>query len=239
MSQDPRALTLQTLSQFLVAHEAAADTLRRIAEIACDAIPAAEIAGMSLLTDDGGPATPIYTHEASPAIDRGQYADGRGPCLDAWRQRRVVNVEDVEAAVETYPAFSRTALDHGVRSTLSLPLVAHDSGLGALNLYSTKRSGFRAVDERVGTEIAAAASVVLANASADARVRRQEEQLAEALQRRALIEQAKGVLMGKIDDLSPDEAFTLLARAAKQQDVTVREVARRVVEERDPTVAHA
>ena len=239
MSEDPRALTLQTLSQFLVADDAAGDTLRRIVAIACDAIPAAEIAGMSLLTDDGGPATPIYTHEASPAIDRGQYAEGRGPCLDAWRERRVVRIDDVEAAVATYPAFSRAALDHGVRSTLSLPLVAHDSGLGALNLYSTRRTGFRAGDEQVGTELAAAAAVVLATASAADKVRRQEEQLVEAVQRRALIEQAKGVLMGKDDHLSPHQAFTLLARAAKRQDVPVREVARRVVEERDPTVAHA
>ncbi len=131
MSEDPRA---QTPSQFLVADDAAGDTLRRIGEIARDAIPAAEIAGMSLLTHDGGPATPIDTHEASPAIDRGQYAEGRG---------------------------------------------------------------------------------------------------------RALIEQATGVLMAKDDDLSPNQAFTLLAGSAERQDVTVRVVARGVVEERDPTVADA
>ena len=236
---DPRALTLQTLSQFLVADGAAGDTLQRIAEIARDALPAAEIAGMSLLAEDGEPATPIYTDAASPAIDRGQYVEGRGPCLDAWRERRVVKLDDVEAAAARYPAFSRAALDHGVRSTLSLPLVARDTGLGALNLYARTPQGFREDDEQVGVEIASAASVVLANATAYEEARRLGEQLAEAVQRRAVIEQAKGVLMGKIDDLGPEQAFTLLARAAQRQDVTLRAIAQRVVDERDPTVDHA
>lgn len=239
MSQDARDLTLQTLTQFLVSDSPVAETLQRIAEIACDAIPSAEVAGISLLDQGRGPATPIYTDELSPTIDEGQYRDGRGPCLDAWRDCRVVRVDDVEAAVASYPSFTKAALDHGVRSTLSLPLVAGDTGLGALNLYARTPTGFDEVDERVGSELAAAAAVVLANATAYEEARRLGEQLTEAVQQRAVIEQAKGLLMGEDHGLSPDDAFRRLAEAARRQDVAVREIARRVVDERDPSVSHA
>ncbi len=69
--------------------------------------------------------------------------------------------------------------------------------------------------------------------------RRPAEQLAEAVERRAVIEQAEGVLMGKDHDLSPDAAFGMLARAARRQDVPVRIVAQRVVDERDPADSRA
>lgn len=239
MSQDARALTLQTLTQFLVSDSPVAETLQRIAEIACDAIPAAEVAGISLLDQGRGPASPVYTDELSPVTDEGQYRDGRGPCLDAWRDCRVVRVDDVEAEAASYPSFTRAALDHGVRSTLSLPLVAGDTGLGALNLYARTPTGFDRGDERVGEELAAAAAAILANATAYEDARRLAEPLAEAVQQRAVIEQAKGVLMAADHGLSPTGAFQRLAEAARQQDVAVREVAQRVVDERDPSVSHA
>ena len=112
MSQDAPALTLQALTRFLVSDSPVAETLQRITEIARDAIPAAEMAGISLLDPGTGPATPIYTDETSPAIDEGQYRDGRGPCLDAWRDCKVVRVDDVAAVVSSYPSFTRAALDH-------------------------------------------------------------------------------------------------------------------------------
>ena len=232
MSQDARALTLQTLTQFRVSDSPVAETLQRIAQIACEAIPAAEIVGITLLDQGRGPATPIYTDERSPVIDEGQYRDGRGPCLDAWRDRRVVRVDDVEATAVEYPSFTRAALDHGVRSTLSLPLVAGETGLGALNLYARTPTGLDDGHERVGGELAAAAAAVLANGTAYEAARRLGEQLVEAAPLRAVIEQAKGVLMAEDPDLSPDGALQRLADAARRQDVALRAIAQQVVDDR-------
>jgi hypothetical protein len=66
--------------------------------------------------------------------------------------------------------------------------------LGALNLYSCD-SVFSAEDEDLGAVFAAQAAIVLANAQAYWDARDLSEQLSEAMPYRAVIEQAKGILM--------------------------------------------
>jgi hypothetical protein len=83
-----------------------------------------------MLGADGRPTTGIYTDEDSPSVDRAQYEYGRGPCLDAWRVKRVVRIDDMRQATDVHPEFARAALDHGTPSTLSLPLIAGSKGLG-------------------------------------------------------------------------------------------------------------
>lgn len=51
---------------------------------------------------------------------------------------------------------------------------------------------------------------------------------------RAVIEQAKGVLMARSTDISPDEAFDLLRRASQRENVKLRDIAQRIVEPGKP-----
>src|ERR1700680_4761020 len=120
MSSDPRSEALAALTQFLVTDTSVGDTLLRIAEIT---IPAADVAGITMLDDGGQPTTGVYTDELSPDVDVAQYSSGRGPCLDAWHTRNVVRIKDLATGTE-YPEFRAAALEHGLCSTLSLPLVA-------------------------------------------------------------------------------------------------------------------
>ena len=55
-------------------------------------------------------------------------------------------------------------------------------------------------------------------------------QVAES--QRAVIEQAKGMLMGRTDDLSADEALVLLVAASQRQDARVEDIARKMVDRR-------
>jgi AmiR/NasT family two-component response regulator len=55
--------------------------------------------------------------------------------------------------------------------------------------------------------------------------------LAEAMRSRAVIEQAKGILIGD-KRVSADEAFALLVRMSQNANVKVRDVAQRLVDER-------
>ena len=233
MSDDARADALQALSQFMVAEVSLGDTLLQVARITTDAMPAAELAGIALLGDDGRPTTAVYTDEASPEIDAGQYESGHGPCLDAWRQRRPVRIDDMTAAADAYPEFSRLARDHGVHSTLSLPLVAAKEGIGALNLYARREKGFSPEDEAVGVDLAAAAAIVLANASAYSAASQLGAQLTEAMKSRAVIEQAKGMLMAQSPTMTADDAFELLRKASQRENVKLRDIAQRIVD-REP-----
>ena len=206
------------------------DTLLRVSQITTESMPNAEMAGISLLGEDGRPKTGIFTDEGAPEIDAAQYQSGNGPCLDSWREARVVRLDDLDAAATQYPEFAKAAQAHGIQSTLSLPLVAGDQGVGALNLYSRKKGGFSAADEEVGTDLAAAAAIVLANASAYWEASQLSEQLSQAMQSRAVIEQAKGILMARSPNLTADDAFDLLRKASQRENVKLRDIAQRMVE---------
>lgn len=234
MISDARGAALSALSGFLLSDLTLGDTLLRVAEITTDALPAARVAGIAMLDEQGHVQTGVYTDPSSPEMDACQYESGRGPCLDAWRQGRTVRVDDMTAAMADYPEFAGSALEHGVHSTLSLPLIAGGEGIGALNLYSPEKAGFGEADEELGLELAAAASVVLANAHAYWAAVELGEGLSEAMKSRAIIEQAKGMLMARSADMDADAAFDLLRRASQRENVKLRDIAQRIVDRRLP-----
>ena len=220
---------VRAVSLFLVAEAPLGETLDRIAVVARDAVASAVAAGITLLDERERPTTKVWTDELSPAIDQAQYADGAGPCLDAYREGRIIRVDDTREAVDRWPGYSAAAADHGVLSTLSLPLGAAGYTFGALNLYATREGGFDAVDESDAEMFATQVSVVLANARAYWEAFDLAQGLRQAMDSRAVIEQAKGKIMAA-SGCSPDEAFDLLVRASQRENTKLRDVARRVVE---------
>jgi transcriptional regulator with GAF, ATPase, and Fis domain len=145
---------------------------------------------------------------------------------------QVVRIDDMSEAASEYPEFADSARQHGVRSLLSLPLVAGGEGLGALNLYAGVDRGFSDADLSLGVELASTASAVLANSSAYWGALELSEQLSQAMASRALIEQAKGMVMASSPGIGPDEAFAILRQASQRENVKLREVARRIVDRR-------
>jgi anti-anti-sigma factor len=237
MSHDAHADALAALSQFLVADVPLGETLHRVAQITIQAIPSAAFAGMSMLDQHGRPSTPIYTAEDSPQIDAAQYEAGKGPCLDAWRTQSTVRIDDLKADGDRYPEFAAAALEHGVLSTLSLPMAAGGVGMGALNMYAYVAAGFSADDEALAQELTDAASVVLANATAYWQAFDLSEHYNEAMKSRAVIEQAKGMLMARSETLTADDAFELLRSASQRENVKLRHIAQRIVDRQPPPQA--
>src|SRR4051794_22647066 len=117
MPSDASTEALHALSGFLVAQSSLGDTLLRVSEITTGAMPQAHMAGISLLGEDGKPKTGIFTDPEAPEIDTAQYESGRGPCLDSWREARVIRLDDMEKATEDYPEFAEAAQAHGILST--------------------------------------------------------------------------------------------------------------------------
>ena len=232
MAADARANALAALARFQVTESTVGEALHRIAEITLEAIPPAAVAGITMLGDDGRPTTAVYTDSLSPEVDEAQYRDGAGPCLDAWRERRVLRIEHIEDVQDRYPAFASACLDHHVRSTLSMPIVAGDDAMGALNLYAHQAAAFDEDAEAVASDLAGAAGAVLANVSAYWTAFELSEHLSEAMRSRAVIEQAKGILMARSPELTPDAAFDLLRNASQRENVKLREIAERIVDRR-------
>ena len=225
-SQEPITEGLSALSRFFVGEGTLKETLDRVAHLAQEAVPAAEMTGITMLVE-GRARTAVFTDETAPEIDSAQYETGIGPCLDAFRHRDVFVIVDTEKDDRWRP-FSEAAAAHGIRSTLSLPLVANHEGVGALNFYSREVDGFSDDDAELGSQFATQAAIVLANAQAYWDAHQLSQDLATAMKSRATIEQAKGILMGA-QRCSSDEAFQILVRASQRENRKLREVAEDLV----------
>jgi GAF domain-containing protein len=217
------------LTQYFVGDSTLGETLTRVAELTTTAVPQAEFVGVSMMVD-GRIGTYIFTHPFAPEIDRAQYDTGDGPCLDSFRTGEVVFIDSTVAETR-WPEFCAVAAAHGVLSTVSLPLrTTHDRTIGAMNLYAREEHAFGPEDARVAQMFAMQASFVLVNAQAYWDARALSENLEAAMQSRAVIDQAKGVIMSA---LACDEqrAFEVLTEQSQQQNIKLREVARRVVDD--------
>ena len=213
----------QGLSQIMF--EEGLDTnLHQVAVLAVRNVAGADFAGITLIRD-GRPTTAVFTDQASPEIDAAQYETGEGPCLDVFRKNTIFEVEDTRTETR-WPAFAKRAADHGVLSTLSLPLTAGPGAIGALNMYSKTVKGFVADDE--ATVFGVQAAIVLSNAEAFWAAQQLASDLEVALVSRADIEQAKGIIIGA-RRCSPDAAFDILVKQSQHENRKVRDIAKEIV----------
>ena len=189
-------------------------------------VPGCDSASITMLRR-GEPVTPVFTDAEAAKLDERQYADGDGPCLAAIRHRGVEHVSISSDA--RWPAFRAAAQACGVRATMSVPLVDEDSVLGGLNLYSSLCDAFEPEAREVAGAFADQLGVAAANAARYAEGYELVQQLQRAMESRAVIEQAKGILM-RAQRCGPDEAFDILRRASQSQNRKLRAVATDIVE---------
>jgi len=227
VSDSPLGESLAALSQFFVGDRTVEDTLHRVAELAVDAIDPVDVVGLTLLVE-GQQRTAVFTDPTSPEIDQAQYDTGEGPCLDAFATGHVVSIRSM-LDDGPYPAFRKAAAAHGILSTLSMPLASGSTTVGAMNLYAGAEHAFSPADQLTASDFARHAAVVLANAQAYWDAHSLSLRLHESMDFRAIIEQAKGILMAS-QRCSANEAFDLLVAASQRENVKVRDIARRIVD---------
>ncbi|MCG5440847.1 GAF and ANTAR domain-containing protein [Micromonospora foliorum] len=202
------------------------DMLLRIAELAKESIPGTTEVTVTLVRGRVG-WTGAFTGELARQLDEWQYEQNRGPCLDASASGDTISVPDM-AVEERWPAWAETARAAGVRSSLSIGLPIQGSVVGALNVYSDSAHAFDLSSIASAQGFAAYAAVALANAHLYENAATQAAQMQEAMRSRAVIEQAKGIIMGG-RRCSPEEAFALLSKISQDTNRKVREVAETLV----------
>jgi GAF domain-containing protein len=226
---DPLEASLHHLARLLFIGRSAETTLDAVAQLAQRTIPGCDAASVTV-TEGGRPRTTVSTADVAVAIDRRQYAADQGPCLEAMRNQVVVRVDTYEGE-SRWPAFAPAVAEHGMHSSLSLPLAALDQPIGALNLYSETAGAFVEA-EPIGLVFAAQAAITLANATAYHRATDLAHNLTLALEHRDVIGQAKGILMAQ-DKVSSEEAFDILRRASQRSNRKVHELAAEIVARND------
>jgi GAF domain-containing protein len=223
---------LRDLARIALADRTLEDVLGEITRIAARGIPGAESTSITLVRGDEA-FTAAHEGEMALAADELQYEHGHGPCMDAGRGGVVLRIDDM-ASEQRWPDYVSRVREVGVRSSLSVPLPYQGSSVGALNVYSTHPQAFTAPEALVaGTEVAEVVAVAVANADAHAKLGEQADHMRRAMESRAVIEQAKGVLMAQ-RRVDAEVAFELLREASQRYNRKLRDIAAGIVGSTQP-----
>lgn len=196
--------------------------LQNLAQIAQEAIPGADSTGVTI--DLGGRTyTAVHTDQRTLRVDSEQYDSGEGPCLEAARTRTIVLV-DAEEAEATWPEFAAAARAEGILSFLAAPLMTADQTLGSLNLYGRSRAAFDSFDAEILDLLTESVSRAIGDFARYRSAHEVATGLQRALETRAPIEQAKGMLMA-IHGIDAEEAFERLRRESQNTNIPLRAVA--------------
>jgi GAF domain-containing protein len=200
--------------------------LRTIADLAKRTIPGADEVSVTLVRDKG-PHTAAFTGELALNLDESQYETGRGPCLDASAAAATLSVPEMSGE-SRWPQWAARSAELGINSSLSIGLPVQETVTGALNIYAAKPDAFDDDAIAVGQTFAGYAAVALTNAHLYDATATLAQQMQAAMESRAVIEQAKGIIMGD-RRCTADEAFNILTQVSQTSNRKVRDVAAALV----------
>ncbi|BBY48073.1 transcriptional regulator [Mycolicibacterium arabiense] len=210
----------------------AGDTLDAVAKFAARAIPNVDGAGIALVEEHAGSGvrSTSATADFVTDIDAVQYDQfHEGPCLTAMESGRP-SVSGSLGCDERWPRFGGRVARMGVHSALSLPLVVGDRVIGAINAYARRRAVFADHAVELGSLFAGPAAVAIHNARLLSDARDRTTRLQRALDSRAIIDQAIGIIRSRTG-ADGDEAFARLVHISQAENVKLHVVSQRLVDE--------
>ncbi|WP_432544395.1 ANTAR domain-containing protein [Kineococcus sp. SYSU DK002] len=214
------------LGRLVVGETPLQQVLARVAELTLACVPGAEEVSVTLLEGEKAHSA-AFTGKLAATLDERQYEGGFGPCVDAAQSGQVVRVDDT-AAEDIYPDFAATAARQGVRSAVSVGMPMPQRVLGGINVYRFDEDPLDEDAVQILQVFAGYAAVAVANHSLYASSMALSANLQVAMQSRAVIEQAKGVLMATLH-CTADEAFAHLATQSQHANRKLRDIAAEIV----------
>jgi GAF domain-containing protein len=185
-------------------------------------------AGGLMLADSAGELQLMTsTSEAAAFVEVMQLDAASGPCIDCFTKGAAVSVSEIEEDPSRWPEFGKAALAEGFHSALATPMKLRGRVIGTMNLFGASPGEVSARDAAVAQALADVATIGILQERLVREGHLIEEQLHHALDSRVMIEQAKGVIAHSLS-LSMDDAFGLLRKYARDGNLTIRSVAKRV-----------
>ena len=201
--------------------------MSELATLAADVIVPPASCGMTARTN-GHPVTVATSDLRAAQVDEVQYGANEGPCLESLNTGAVIDVPDLLAETR-WPRYRPHALQHGVRSSLSIPITVGETTLGAVNLYGDTERSFAAAARAHVETFAAQAATALALLMRSIEQEERSGQLERALTSRSTIDRAIGVLMCQ-QHCTAGEAFQLLRTHSQNNNIKLRDVAAGILE---------
>lgn len=216
-----------------------ADTLARDYDIGgflhtlvarCSPILQVTAGGVLLEDPEGRLRLAASSSEQMQRLEEAEIDHVEGPCLDAYRNVEHVVAEDLRTETDRWPTVAPYAVEIGLRSVFACPLRLRDDVIGALNVYREEPGDFKPEDRRLAQAFADVAAIGILQERKVTEHKRRADQLQGALNSRVVIEQAKGVLVARLN-IAPAVAFELLRRHSRNTHEPLRSICQRVVDE--------
>src|SRR5437763_11312468 len=152
-----------------------------------------------------------------------------GPCIEAFDVKELVSAEDL-AEDRRWPRFSQAAVARKVRAVLASPIPYNQDAVGVVAVLSEQRRPWSAEGELALLAFTDLAALLIASMLAGGQQSGLAAQLQGALNTRQVIEQAKGVLMGR-HGISARAAYEQLRARARAERRKLGAVCAEVVAE--------
>jgi ANTAR domain len=199
--------------------------LYQLADLAASQVPGCCAASVTLWRD-AEVAGQASSHPDATRLVQVQLDAGSGPMLDALAGREPVSCADV-LTESRWPVYAMAAARLGVRC--SVTLCAGEEMTVALALLAASPKAIDP-DQVQLAALVAAYSAALVGAVSDYRdSRRTQAQLQDAAAGRALVDQAKGILMHALS-CTADEALAKIRDVSQRSNLRATEVAARVID---------
>jgi GAF domain-containing protein len=202
-----------------------AHTLQQVVD-AAKRLFRADAAGLMLVDQDGTLRWASASDQSAQNVEDSQERLAQGPCAVAFSQRLPAAIRNINLEPD-WQEFSQVLIGEGICAALSVPVELDGGVIGTLDIYvgdprdwdPSEVAALQAYGGLVASLLSAAVTAQVKGRLAD--------QLQAALEHRWLIEQAKGVLMGR-EDLDAQAAFERLRGAARSSTRRLADVARDV-----------
>jgi len=217
---------LEQLGQLSLRGQSLDALLKRVVDLSKDVMPGQPETSILVMVKDR-PTTVVSTGDLATRLDETQYATGYGPCMHAATTGELTEIPDTRTETR-WEEYSRRAAEEGNLSSLSVPLPIDDDMVGALNIYAREPDAFDEDSRAEALRFGPYAGVALSNIHAYSSARELAENMQSALESRAVIDQAKGILMER-HKLTADQAFQLLAHSSMRMNTKLRAIAEQLV----------
>ncbi|HSO55113.1 MAG TPA: GAF and ANTAR domain-containing protein, partial [Actinomycetes bacterium] len=160
-------------------------------------------------------------------LEQLQAEHGEGPCVDAFDDKQPVGAGDLSSD-DRWPAFAPAASEGGLLAVLASPIPYSDHAVGVVAVLAGQAHPWTEAEHEAIVAFTELVALLILNAMEASERGKLAGELQLALSSRVVIEQAKGVLVGR-HGLTTRQAFERLRRQARDQRRSLSEVARAVV----------
>ena len=129
-----------------------------------------------------------------------------------------------------WPQFGSRVARLGVHSAVSLPLLTASGVVGALNVYAHAKHAFDDRAAELGELFAVPAAIAVQNAQILAEAQRLSAQLHRALETRAVVDRAVGIVMSRSGG-TEEQALARLRTLSQHEHQKLTQIAQKIVDE--------